>query len=167
MTLASAADVCDSVLTVVDEALQRCARPEVSTKMVTAGEIAWDDVCGLLAVAPEAVYRTEVFPTPAPADRPCPGAVIAVNVVVLLVRCVPTPRETGRGPAASSIQSASVELLRDAAVIWEAVTNELPEEWSAADFRQTVVGSLGGGIATETRFIVSPHYTNWCLDCDD
>lgn len=167
MTLVSAADACAHVLTVVDDALMRCGRPEVTTKMVAAGEIAWDDVCGLLAVAPEQIYRSEVFPVPAPADRPCPGAVITIRLLVLLVRCVPTMRETGRAPAASALQSTSVELLTDAAVVWDAVTGGLPNEWSVAEFTQTVVGSQGGAIASETRFVMTAHNVDWCLVCDD
>lgn len=167
MTLQSAADACATVLTVVDQALTDCGRPPITTKMVAAGEVAWDDICGLLAVAPEQIYRSEVFPVPAPADRPCPGAVIAMRLLVLLVRCVPTLRETGTAPAAAALQSTSVELLTDAAVVWGAVTNGLPEDWSLAEFTQTVVGSQGGAIASETRFVMTAHNVNWCLDCDD
>ena len=161
----SAFDVADYWLGTVHDGLVECDRPAISRTYVAAGEIAWDDCCGMLVVAPERVYRSEVFPTENGDEELCFGGYLVVDLLVLIVRCVPTVDDRGRAPSANALQAAYRTLIEDAAVVWNLVTGPLPDEMVRANVAQTFVGAQGGCIAAETRFTIGLEQTGFAICC--
>lgn len=158
----SAADVCELWLSRCSEALAACNADEITTSYVAAGAAAWDDCCGTLIAAPERVYRTVTFPLEGQSNDPCETAELAVDVVILLLRCVPTIDDKGRVPGQDKLIDAYQRILGDAATIWNAVRGELPEGWLRANISQTFVGAEGGCIGVETRFTIGLPQEDWC-----
>ena len=149
-------------LCVVREALTGHSRDPIGRAYVAAGAIAWDDCCGMLVVAPESVYRSVTFPTENTDEENCYAGDIAMNLLILLVRCVPVVDDRGRAPSGEALDGAYRNLMDDAAVIWNAVTCvDLPESWMRSGVRQSFVGANGGCIGIETRLTVGLDYTNW------
>lgn len=161
----STEDIAQWLLATSAQALDDCGRDPVSRAYVAAGEISWDDCCGMLVVAPERVYRSEAFPAEAPDRELCFGGVLAIEFVVLLVRCVPTVDERGRAPSAAALQAAYSELLGDAAVIYNAVVGPMPDYWMRATPSQTFVGAQGGCIAVETRVVLGIEQDKFGVCC--
>ena len=161
----SAFDIADYWLGVVHDALAECDRDPVSRAYVAAGEIAWDDCCGMLVVAPERIYRSQVFPTENGNEELCFGGYLVVDLLVLIVRCVPTVDDRGRAPSANALQAAYRNVIEDAAVVWNTVTGFLPDEMVRANVAQTFVGAQGGCIAAETRFTIGVEQTGFAICC--
>lgn len=168
MTLSqSALDVAQWLLATSELALSDCGREPISRSYVAAGDIAWDDCCGMLVVAPERVYRSQTFPAEATDEEICFGGYIAVDYVVLVVRCVPTVTDQGRAPSVSSLQAAYDSILEDAAVIYNAVTGDLPDYWVRSSVAQTFVGAQGGCIGVETRLTIGIEQGRWSICCSE
>ena len=157
-------DVCELWLTRTLEALQECNSEPVTASYVAAGAVAWDSCCGLLVVAPERVYRAAAFPIEGTTDYICESSLLVVDLVVLLLRCVPTIDDRGVAPSPAALGSAHEALLTDAAVIWNVVVGELPEGWQRANVDQTFVGADGGCIGVETRMAIGLAQSLWCPD---
>lgn len=147
-------DVAQWFLDTTKQALEDCSRKEISRSYVAAGQIVWDDCCGLLVVAPERVYRSQEFPQEAGGLEICFGGTIVIPLVVVLVRCVPGLDPKGNPPSANALQVAYTELMGDAAVVYNAVISELPDDWERANPTQTFVGAEGGCIGVETRVVI-------------
>lgn len=160
-------DVCELWLSRCLTALEDCGSEKIETSYVAAGAAAWDTCCGLLVAAPERVYRSAVFPTEGSTDYACDDAELVVDVVVLLLRCVPTIDDHGSAPSPEALGAAFDRVLADAAVIWNAVTGELPEGWDRANVDQQYVGAQGGCIGVETRFTIGLPQDAWCPDCQE
>ena len=155
MTLSqSTIDVAQWLLDTTAQALDDCGREPISRAYVAAGEVAWDDCCGMLVVAPERVFRSQTFPSQASDEEICFGGFIAVDYVVLLVRCVPVVTNDGRAPSAAALQAAYDELLGDAAVVFNAVASDMPDYWVRTSPAQSFVGANGGCIGVETRVTI-------------
>ena len=168
MTLSqSALDVAQWLLATSELALSDCGREPISRSYVAAGDIAWDDCCGMLVVAPERVYRSQTFPAESTDEEICFGGYIAVDYVVLVVRCVPTVTDQGRAPSVSSLQAAYDSILEDAAVIYNAVTGDLPDYWVRSSVAQTFVGAQGGCIGVETRLTIGIEQDRWSICCSE
>jgi hypothetical protein len=164
---ATAVDVCELWLTRVHDALDACDVSEpITAAYVAAGSIAWDSCCGLLVVAPERVYRSADFPIEGTTDYVCETAFLVVDLVVLLLRCVPTLDDRGIAPAPSVLNASYGSLLTDAAVIWNVVVDDLPEGWERSAVDQTFVGAAGGCVGVETRLSVGLPQSVWCPDCE-
>lgn len=161
----SAFDVADYWLGVVHDGLAECDRDPISRAYVAAGEIAWDDCCGMLVVAPERVYRSLTFPGENGTEELCFGGHLVVDLLVLVVRCVPTVDDRGRAPSANALQAAYRTLIEDAAVVWNIVTGPLPDEMVRANVAQTFVGAQGGCIAAETRLTIGIEQTGFAICC--
>lgn len=158
-------DVAEWLLNTSHQALTDCGREPISRAYVAAGEIAWDDCCGMLVVAPERVYRSDEFPTEAANRELCFGGIIAIQYVVLLVRCAPTVDDRGRAPSAADLQAAYTNLLGDAAVIYNAIVGPMPDYWMRATPAQTFVGAQGGCIAVETRVVIGIEQDKFGICC--
>lgn len=150
----STLDIAQFFLDTTKQALIDCSRKEISRAYVAAGQVVWDDCCGLLVVAPERVFRSETFPQEAGGIEICFGGHVAVSLVVLLVRCLPSSGPQGQAPSADDLQTAYAEVLEDAAVVYNAVVGPLPEGWSRANATQVFVGAEGGCVGVETRLII-------------
>lgn len=163
---ATAVDVCELWLSRVADALAACPTSEpITASYVAAGSIAWDSCCGLLVVAPERVYRSATFPVEGTTDYVCESAFITIDVVVLLLRCVPTIDDRGIAPAPAVLSASYGSLLADAAVIWNVVVGDLPEGWERASVDQTYVGAAGGCVGVETRLTIGLAQSEWCPEC--
>ena len=166
MTLStSSLDIAEWLLNTTETALNDCGRDPINRSYVAAGEIAWDDCCGMLVVAPERVYRSQTFPGEATDEEICFGGYIAINYVVLLVRCVPTVDDRGRAPSVADLQAAYDSLLGDAAVVYNAVTSDLPDYWMRSSVAQTFLGAEGGCIGVETRLTIGIEQDQWSICC--
>jgi hypothetical protein len=163
----STLDVAQWLLNTTHKALDDCGRDPISRAYVAAGEIAWDDCCGMLVVAPERVYRSVSFPAEASEEELCFGGYIAVEYVVLVVRCVPTVDDRGRAPTAVALQQAYDSLLGDAAVVFNAVASDMPDYWMRTSPTQSFVGANGGCIGVETRITVGAEQDIWGICCTE
>ena len=161
----TAEDVCELWLSRVQTALQECGAEPITVSYVAAGLIAWDSCCGLLVVGPERVYRSATFPIEGTTDYVCEDGFIVVDLVVLLLRCVPTINDQGKAPPVKALSAAYASVLNDAAVIWNVAVGELPEGWQRSGVDQTFVGAQGGCIGVETRLSVGLAQHNWCPEC--
>lgn len=167
MTVLTATDVsmvCAYTLDRVNVALEDCGRP-VTTRFVAAGLVAWDDCCGLLAVAPERVFRTARFPVEGPDDLGCFDGLVAVSLVVLLMRCVPVLDDRGQPPTEDAMSEAYSALLRDGGVVWNELCGQWPDGWDSTGQAQTFVGAEGGCIGVETRITLGLDQEAFCPDC--
>jgi len=166
--------VCALVLAYVQNRLNEQQRL-VGTATVALGGITVADCCtGLLAVAPERIYRTtDPWPTELVGERsPCLDAPIAVDLVVALYRCVPVFDSTGKRAApAADVEAAYNGLLTDAALIWGALRSEgiLGDDgsgdpaWRVANLSQSYVAD-GDCIGVETRVTFGVGQFGWCLE---
>lgn len=160
----SSYSVSNWLLCEITAALSNCGREPFGRTFVGAGLIAWDDCCGMLVVSPERVYRYQAFPAELNDLEDCYGGDIAVNLVALAVRCVPTVDDRGRAPSVADLDAAYKEILEDAAVIWGAVSNcDLPDEWLRSSVSQAFVGADGGCIGVETRVTIGLPQRAWSM----
>ena len=165
---ASSHDIAAWLLATVQNALVDCDRDPINRAYVAAGQIAWDDCCGMLVVAPERIYKSARFPEQNANEELCWGGYLAVDFLVLLVRCVPVVDDRGRAPSAAALQTAYAELIEDAAVVYNAVIGPMPyEEWERALPTQTFVGAEGGCIAVETRLTIGIPQDTWGVCCTE
>lgn len=159
----SPAAVAEVFLSRVREALAACPTSEaLVASYVVAGELAWDDCCGVLVAAPLRTFRTQSFPTPASDHTNCDTTLLAVEVVVILLRCAPSIDTLGRPPTPEEMDESFTATLGDAAVVYNAVTGELPKGWERANVEQTFVGADGGCIAVDTRLTIGLPQSFWC-----
>ncbi len=146
----------------VEEELVNANRDEVQRAYVAAGQVAWDDCCGMLVVAPERVYRSQVFPGEFAEREVCDTGWLNVDLVVMLVRCVPTVDDRGRAPSKEALDEAYKRVLEDAGVVWNALQcADLPDDWEKALLSQTFVGADGGCVGVESRMIVGVPQSKW------
>lgn len=160
----SPAAVAEVFLSRVREALEACptSEPLISTYIV-AGELAWDDCCGVLVAAPLRTFRTQSFPAAIVNHTNCDTSLLAVEVVVILLRCAPSIDMLGRAPTPQEMNDSFTATMNDAAVIYNAVTgDDLPEGWERANVEQTFAGAEGGCIAVDTRFTIGLPQSYWC-----
>ena len=161
----SAADICEVWLSRAVEALRECGAEPIDTSYVAAGVIAWDTCCGLLVAAPERTYRSATFPIVGTNEFECETGFIVVDIVLLLLRCVPTIDDRGNPPSVASLSAAYGSVLNDAAIIWNVVLGELPEGWQRAGVDQGYVGAQGGCVGVETRLSIGLSQELWCPIC--
>lgn len=161
----SAHDVSAWFLATTLQALEDCGREPISRAYVAAGQIAWDDCCGMLVAAPERIYRSVTFPNENSVEDECFGGYLTVDLLVLLVRCVPTVDDRGRAPSGEALQAAYQRIIEDAAVVMNAVTTDLPDTWVRAAPAQTFIGADGGCIGVETRFTIGFEQPDWQICC--
>jgi hypothetical protein len=153
-------EVARRVLDAVSEALAAAGRP-VREEHVAAGVIAWDDCCGTLVVAPERTYRSQSFPDEFVGLEQCFGGFITVQLVVLLVRCVPTVDDLGQSPSADDKDAAYRALLDDGDIVWNTVSGPLGDSWERAGVSQLFNGDQGGCVGVETRVTVGVDTDVW------
>ena len=137
----------------------------ITDSYVAAGAIAWDSCCGLLVAAPERIYRTADFPIEGTTDYVCESSFLTVDVLVLLLRCVPVIDDRGKAPASAVMNEAYRAVIQDAAIIWNEMVGELPEGWSRANVDQAFVGAAGGCVGVETRMTIGLGQSYWCPPC--
>lgn len=161
----TAFDVCDLWRSRCLLALEACGAEKITASYVAAGAIAWDTCCGLLVVAPERVYHSAAFPVEGTTDYVCESAELVVDIVILLLRCVPTVDDRGNPPSPHDLSAAYEQILSDAAVIWNVAVGELPEGWQRSNVDQGFVGAQGGCVGVETRMSVGLGQDAWCPPC--
>lgn len=164
----TAVDVCELWLSRSLTALEDAGAEEIAVSYVAAGAISWDSCCGVLVAAPERIYRAASFPSEGTDEYECETFQLVVDVVLLLLRCVPTIDNAGRAPSPAAISAAYDDVLSDAAVIWNTVNGPLPEGWLRANVDQAFIGAEGGCIGVETRLTIGLPQDAWCLgDMED
>jgi hypothetical protein len=117
----------------VNDELVNANRSPVQRAYVAAGQVAWDDCCGMLVGAPERIYRSQVFPGEFVEREICDLGWLNMDL-----------------------------LLEDAGVVWNAIQcAELPDDWEKASLSQTFVGADGGCVGVETRVTVGVPQSKW------
>lgn len=160
--LRSVHSVADWFLCHVQAELRNANRDDVKRAYVGAGSVAWDDCCGTLVVAPERVYRSQVFPGEFVDREVCDSGWLNVDLMVMLLRCVPTVDDRGRVPSNDALDEAYKRFLEDAGIVWNALQcAQLPDDWEKAMLSQTFVGADGGCVAVESRMIVGVPQSKW------
>lgn len=163
-------DIADFVRAVMLDALEEGGRPAPDHSLVAAGEVAID-ADRMLAVAPEQVFRylPNQFPAAAviadvnAAGEACWGGYLGVQLVVLLIACVPTDDDHGKPPSADAVNAAHKDIWRDAALLFDAVADiDLVEGWVLSNATQTATAPLGGVVGVETRFTIGTEQESWC-----
>lgn len=164
--------VAETVKNLALAALVKYNRP-VGVAMVAAGGLVVDDCCaGLLLVAPERVYRTvDPFPTEAREDARCAGNPIAVDLVVVVYRCVPVIKEDGSAPTPGEQEEGLNGILTDGGIVWGVLAGSGltgddgygDPAWERANLNQLFSGPEGGCVAVETRVTVGVGQRGWCL----
>ena len=143
-------------------ALEACPTSEpITDSYVVLGELVWDECCGILAAAPLRTFRTGSFPTPVTDATNCDSSLLAVDIVVILLRCMPVIDAQGNAPAVADTVAASTAAANDAAVVWNALTGDLPEGWERASVEQTIEADAGC-IAIDTRLTIGLPQSSWC-----
>ena len=156
--------VSEWVLCLVRDALIAANRDDINRAYVAAGSVAWDDCCGMLVVAPERVYRSQSFPNEFADREICDNGWLVVNLVVLLVRCVPVVDDRGRAPSQVALDDAYQNILEDSAVVWNALQcASMPDDWDKAALSQQYVGADGGCVGVETRLTVGVPLGKWSI----
>ncbi|MEU9323189.1 hypothetical protein AB0D91_05155 [Streptomyces canus] len=131
---------------------------------VVPGAIAWDACdCGLLAVSVGQIYPTETFPNPVQArvGNGCDAPWEAAEVIMQVVRCMPTVDDLGEPPKVEALDTAAQEILRDAYEMMRAVSMtlcEMNEAREISDFLMrplTPQGPSGACGGNELRAVVS------------
>lgn len=153
--------VATHLLCCIRDGLVNANRPDIQRAYIAVGSIAWDDCCGMLVVAPERVYRSQTFPAEFVGPEYCVGGFIVVDLVALLVRCVPTVDDRGRAPSAAALDAAYKDLMDDAAVVWNSILCCDFEDWERGAVSQTFVGADGGCVAVETRVTLGLEQQRW------
>lgn len=164
----STADIAQWLLDTTRVALSECNREPITTAYVAAGAVAWDDCCGSLIVAPERVFFAETFPIEDTTEVICDEGYLAVQFVVILLRCLPNMDSRGNPPSAASLTAAYNALMGDAAIVMNAVAGPLPsQDWERTRPAQSFVGAEGGCIGVETRITIGIPQTEWAICCTE
>lgn len=158
--------VAEVLLGRVQAALEACSTSEpLAAAYVVIGELAWDECCGILAAAPLRVFRSSTFPTPAVDATNCETSLLAVEVAVILLRCAPIIDAQGNLPSIEDMSTSFTATSNDAAVVYDALTGDLPKGWERANVEQTFTGADGGCIAIDTRLTIGLPQSDWCVVC--
>jgi hypothetical protein len=163
-TAPTPAEVAGVLLNRAQTALAECGSDPLDAVYVAAGAIAWDTCCGMLVAAPERIYRSDTFPGES-STVICESGDLTLDMLVLLLRCVPVLDDQGNPPAPEAMDEAYGAILRDAAIIWNALAGPLPEGWLRANLNQMFLGAEGGCIGVETRVTIGLAQESWCPEC--
>jgi hypothetical protein len=143
------------------EALEACTDSEpIPNSYVALGQIVWDNCCGTLAALPDRTFRYVSFPQPITDHTNCDASLLAVDVILVLLRCIPIEEQN---PVALSEHYTAIS--RDAALVYNAVTGELPKGWERANVEQDSTDGGGGCLAVVTTFTIGLPQSEWCVDC--
>jgi len=160
--LRSAHSVADFVLCAVQNGLTQANSAPIQRTYVAAGAIAWDDCCGMLVTAPERIYRSISFPAEFAEREICDLGWLNIDLLVLLVRCVPVVDNMGRAPTSDALNEAYKETLADSAVIWNVLQClAMPDDWEKASLSQAFIGADGGCVGIESRITIGIPQTRW------
>lgn len=140
--------------------------PDRKCLLVPTQTIPWDncDCGGQLALAIQSVYGSSKFPIPADATRdwgPCGPSWQVAQIMISVVRCVPTMNDQGQPPSCDAELAAAITLENDRTAIRQALSCCLEDLRTAARIGgwamnpSTTVGELGGCAGVETGLLVS------------
>lgn len=127
---------------------------------VSAGPPAWDDCCeGQLTAWVENIFYHENFPNRQSTPAIC-GSMLAGDLVIQLLRCVPTVGDDGSVPPGPTLDNSARLIYQDMYIALNALTCCLSEarrnrEYIIRDTR--VVGPQGGCAGFEIRVTVQLH----------
>jgi hypothetical protein len=118
----------------------------------------------MLVVGPERVYRSVQFPNEANGPEYCDKGDLTLDLVVVLVRCVPVVNDRGQAPSSKDLNDSYQSLLEDAAIVWNTIDcADLPSDWQRANLSQSFVGAQGGCIGVETRVTIGLSQKVWSI----
>lgn len=140
--------------------------PDRQCLLVPTQTIPWDncDCGGQVALAIQSVYGSQKFPIPADATRdwaPCGPPWQVVQVLVSVVRCVPTMDDQGQPPSCEAELAAALTLEHDRMAVRQALACCLEQLRAQARIGgwalnpSITVGELGGCAGVETTVLLS------------
>jgi hypothetical protein len=118
----------------------------------------------MLVVGPERIYRSVEFPNESNGPEYCDKGDLTLDLVAVLVRCVPVVTDRGQAPSGADLNAAYTSILEDAAIVWNAIDcADLPLDSMRANLSQTFVGAQGGCIGVETRVTIGLSQKVWSI----
>jgi len=88
--------------------------PVSAQSYLVPGQLAWDNCeCGLLAIEWQSASYTAVFPTPHQQLADGCKPYLALQLLVTVLRCAPSPNVNGDAPSPQSLQDAAIVNLDD------------------------------------------------------
>jgi hypothetical protein len=135
----------------------------ITESYVVVGELAFDECCGTLAAAPIRTFKTVNFPQAVSDVTNCDSSLLAVDIAVILLRCVSVIDAQGNLPPVEETSAAFIAASNDAAIVLNAMMAAMPEGWERANLEQTFEGADGGCIAIDTRMTIGLPQTEWCV----
>lgn len=138
------------------------ALPAPDRKVVTVGEIAWDDCpCGQLAVTLVDVFPADNPPTPTLGLwSKCPPRTRVAHYTVELLRCAHATTGVGTPPTPAELATDALLAVKDAWAVRQGVgccLRDLTVSNTIADFSlgtQTMVGPAGGCVGSDLAVYV-------------
>lgn len=147
-------------------AIEACPTSEaIDQSYCVVGELAWDECCGILAGIPVRTFKSAQFPTQLTDVTNCDSSMLCVDIAVILLRCAPTIDAQGNMPSTADMATAFTAASNDAAVVMNAMMEDMPAGWERANLEQTFDGADGGCIAVVTSMTIGLPQTDWCVDC--
>ncbi|WP_395160404.1 hypothetical protein [Ilumatobacter sp.] len=158
----SPADVAEVLMNRVLEAVEASTASEpIIDHHLFAGDLVWDECCGVLAATWTRIFSTQTFPQPVTNLTICDNTLLAVDVAVILLRCSPVMDDNGNPPTTAEIQASAASIGEEAALIYNTLTGGLPEGWERAGVEQTIQNE-GGCVAIVTRLTIGLPQQDWC-----
>jgi len=159
-------DIATPLLAGVVAVLATSTGGPVAHNYITWGEVVHDwcqDDCGQAVLSIGSTYPSNDFPSPYVGSINCDPVLLAVNMSLEIIRCVPVPDENGNPPLDSALTAATSTMLSDAHVSRETVRCLLNGYREAQPQliqnyyigTSTPVGPSGGCGGSRLEFIVS------------
>lgn len=127
--------------------LRECARValagsssgEPDRVCIYPGRIIADDCnCGMLALTALRAYRSRRFPTEEIAFLKCGDGILAADLQLVVLRCVPVPDDHGNPPTCAALDEAARVMHEDAELVRDAIQCCLAEMHTATGLQYIV-----------------------------
>lgn len=131
---------------------------------IAVGQIIWDTPCpGQLHAGVEREWRYLAWPNEAIGNEgPCMDGYIGLDVMVLLVRCIPGMDDSGNPPNADAANAAYDLILEESKIVMTTLAaGDYGDDWQRARLSQTWT-ALGDAVGVETRISLGLDIDAWC-----
>jgi len=135
----------------------------ISESYTFLGDLAYDDCCGVLAASPLRAFSTINFPQPTTSVTNCNSSLLAVDIIVVLLRCHPVIDPANRIPTTEAQSLSFGGASGDGAIIHNVLLGDLPEGWESAGIEQSTSSVDGGCVAIDTRVTIGLPQSTWCI----
>lgn len=158
------ATACTMVLSACTDQLMSTPGGKPARVGMVPAAIAWDecDTCGLLALSVNRFFLSDQFPIEATTADKCEGSVLAADLVMQIIRCVPQPGDGGRdlAPTVDALNSSAISSIADAEAVMCATVETMRDLYLSNEIveymvrQQIFVGPEGACVGSELQFII-------------